>query len=355
MSGHHEQQDGLEQSGRPDGLDRSLTMTQPAGRDADRQNGHSHGGADAGPSRSAEPSSYLPDGTASAPRRASRSVFDPIPPADRSHGLLDPGARQERTRDAAPENGTLARLSSRAGSRVAEADPVPAEASQPPPAIRTSGNGLPHPEHGPDLAAGQTATGQVARTAAAEPTLAPEVPDSPGSSGSLEPEEAAGTQSIAAPSGSASHRHGRFAADSASRHADQPAMGADQPGPATGSLADLRQRLDRLPYGHPSSPFHDDGERRPPPPRLKHLALAPPAPERVGDRPAPAAKPFPAGERRGGDGPASDQTGWQPTEASAAPQSRGRRARPAQPAPSQTSSAAPDEVPSRGEPTRPAA
>jgi hypothetical protein len=48
-----------------------------------------------------------------------------------------------------------------------------------------------------------------------------------------------------------------------------------------GSLADLRQRLERLPYGHPSSPYHGDGERKPPPYRLKHLELAPPAPSRM--------------------------------------------------------------------------
>src|SRR5580692_3467559 len=50
--------------------------------------------------------------------------------------------------------------------------------------------------------------------------------------------------------------------------------------PAPGSLADLRQRLERLPYGHPSSPYHVDGERKPPPPRLRHLELAPPTPSR---------------------------------------------------------------------------
>jgi hypothetical protein len=50
--------------------------------------------------------------------------------------------------------------------------------------------------------------------------------------------------------------------------------------PTPGSVADLRQRLERLPWGHPSSPYHVDGERKPPPPRLKHLELAPPAPNR---------------------------------------------------------------------------
>ena len=51
--------------------------------------------------------------------------------------------------------------------------------------------------------------------------------------------------------------------------------------PVPGSLADLRQRLERLPYGHPSSPYHVDGERKPAPHRLKHLELAPPTPSRI--------------------------------------------------------------------------
>ena len=64
-------------------------------------------------------------------------------------------------------------------------------------------------------------------------------------------------------------------------HADRPNVT-----PVPGSWADLRQRLERLPYGHPSSPYHVDGERKPPPPRLKHLELAPPVPGRPGEPPA---------------------------------------------------------------------
>src|SRR5215469_77308 len=41
---------------------------------------------------------------------------------------------------------------------------------------------------------------------------------------------------------------------------------ADRPG--RGSLADLRQRLERLPAGHPSSPYNDDLSRKPPAARL---------------------------------------------------------------------------------------
>src|SRR5215467_955021 len=43
--------------------------------------------------------------------------------------------------------------------------------------------------------------------------------------------------------------------------------------PVRGSLADLRQRLERLPAGHPSSPYNDDLSRKPPVARLKDLEL----------------------------------------------------------------------------------
>jgi hypothetical protein len=47
--------------------------------------------------------------------------------------------------------------------------------------------------------------------------------------------------------------------------------------PARGSLTDLRQRLERLPGGHPSSPYHDDGTRKPAVVRLKDLELPVPS------------------------------------------------------------------------------
>jgi hypothetical protein len=61
--------------------------------------------------------------------------------------------------------------------------------------------------------------------------------------------------------------------------------------PVPGSRADLKLRLERLPLGHPSSPYHVDGERKPSPPRLKHLELAPPGPERAGGVHASASVP----------------------------------------------------------------
>jgi hypothetical protein len=57
----------------------------------------------------------------------------------------------------------------------------------------------------------------------------------------------------------------------AARRADLSAAPADRP--ARGSLTELRQRLQRLPPGHPSSPYHDDGSRKPPVVRLKDLEL----------------------------------------------------------------------------------
>ena len=62
-----------------------------------------------------------------------------------------------------------------------------------------------------------------------------------------------------------------------------PAPRADRPW----SCEDLQQRLERLPRGHPSSPYNADGSRKPPPPDLRTLALPLP-----GD---PAAAPEPAG------------------------------------------------------------
>lgn len=43
--------------------------------------------------------------------------------------------------------------------------------------------------------------------------------------------------------------------------------------PERGSLAELRQRLERLPAGHPSSPYNDDLTRKLPVASLKHLEL----------------------------------------------------------------------------------
>jgi predicted ABC-type ATPase len=88
--------------------------------------------------------------------------------------------------------------------------------------------------------------------------------------------------------------------DIANRHGggDQlrgPHLAADRPRPW--SREDLQQRLERLPPGHPSSPYHADGSRKPPPPSLRALELPPPdARERArpdqSDAPAPAVEPL---------------------------------------------------------------
>jgi predicted kinase len=56
---------------------------------------------------------------------------------------------------------------------------------------------------------------------------------------------------------------------------------ADHPHPW--SREDLQQRLERLPRGHPSSPYNADGSRKPPPPELRALEL----PASTDDTPEP--------------------------------------------------------------------
>jgi hypothetical protein len=48
----------------------------------------------------------------------------------------------------------------------------------------------------------------------------------------------------------------------------------DHPRETRADLTDLQARLERLPVGHPSSPYRDDGSRKPPPPDLSKLELA---------------------------------------------------------------------------------
>jgi hypothetical protein len=58
------------------------------------------------------------------------------------------------------------------------------------------------------------------------------------------------------------------------RTADQrQARQADLPQEAEPEQADLPARLERLPVGHPSSPYRDDGSRKPPPPDLSEYEL----------------------------------------------------------------------------------
>jgi predicted kinase len=63
--------------------------------------------------------------------------------------------------------------------------------------------------------------------------------------------------------------------------------------PRPGSREDLQERLDRLPPGHPSSPYNADGSRRPPPPRLRDYELPPPDGKRPPDT-DPYLKPVPS-------------------------------------------------------------
>ncbi len=92
---------------------------------------------------------------------------------------------------------------------------------------------------------------------------------------------------------------------------------ADRPEAADGSVAALRERLARLPPGHPSSPWNDDGSLRPPSFRLRDLELPLSGESRDGNghgrsRPRPQAA-RPAAERAVGpdgdrpEGPAAER------------------------------------------------
>ena len=62
----------------------------------------------------------------------------------------------------------------------------------------------------------------------------------------------------------------------------------DHPREAPAESGDLQGRLERLPVGHPSSPYRDDGSRKPPPPDLAQYEL--PLPDELpsdSDRPDP--------------------------------------------------------------------
>lgn len=54
---------------------------------------------------------------------------------------------------------------------------------------------------------------------------------------------------------------------------ETPDAKADLDNPKPGTPEDFRQRIDRLSPGHPSSPVEADGRRKPPPPRLRDIAL----------------------------------------------------------------------------------
>jgi hypothetical protein len=62
---------------------------------------------------------------------------------------------------------------------------------------------------------------------------------------------------------------------------------ADDPRETRVRPDDLQARLERLPTNHPSSPFHDDGTRKPPPPDMSEYEL--PLPDDPADRDLPAA------------------------------------------------------------------
>jgi hypothetical protein len=83
------------------------------------------------------------------------------------------------------------------------------------------------------------------------------------------------------------------------------ARGTDVPREGRASTDTLHERLERLPPNHPSSPFREDGSRKPPPPDLRSLGL--PLPD---ESTAPGGSADLAAASR--DGHATDQARAQP-------------------------------------------
>jgi predicted kinase len=62
-------------------------------------------------------------------------------------------------------------------------------------------------------------------------------------------------------------------ADGRGRNDQPPALTTPADRPRAWSREDLQQRLERLPRGHPSSPYNADGTAKPPPPNLRAIEL----------------------------------------------------------------------------------
>jgi hypothetical protein len=324
MSGQQEQWGRLEHSDQPDSLDAAVIMAQQAGGGPDHANGYGNGGPRAGLSGAERPLPVRQPSPRPSPHDTGRSVFDPIPPSDRARNLFDPGpapARQGATAagdgESVPADDSAAGAAAN-GASPGASGPDASSTTTPLPAPVVPAAGV--PAAGVPAAVDPAAVDPAAvDPAAVDPVAAPEAGQEPADAeperpaaepglpelepeSELEPEPEPGEAAWAADglpeseppaqqsgNGVAARARSR-AADVPARRPDHPGRVADQPAlkPAPGSWADLRQRLERLPYGHPSSPYHVDGERKSSPPRLRHLELAPPARERIGD---PMARP----------------------------------------------------------------
>jgi len=195
----------------------------------------------------------------------------------RSHAAApNPGPVRYLATDAAAQRDLAARAAAAklrdAGQQAADSDPPghstgdQAERSlSPPPG---TGQEPPHPPAQPPQQ--RPPDNQQADP----PPAAPGQPEEAGRGPAEQPTEPAQRGSAEPDAGQASGRNDRPAGE-----------------PDPGSLADLRRRLESLPAGHPSSPFHADGGRRSPPLRLKHLELAPPRRDRPGSGTAGLSSP----------------------------------------------------------------
>ncbi len=135
----------------------------------------------------------------------------------------------------------------------------------------------------------------------------------------------------------AQDRWGQLAEPGAPRYeainSDSP-YGTEQP--ERGSIADLRRRMERLPPGHPSSPYNDDMTPKPPVARLKNLELPLHGNEQNGNGASAGTAHEPAEDGLADRGTASATSTWASAANTAMPVSTST-ARPVSPRPASAS------------------
>ena len=228
-------------------------------------------------------------GEPAVPPEDPRSMLDHAEPTEPE----DPRSRQNHSGTAAPEKV----LSTQASARPAAPDELLTSRDSPSPAPeRPRGRdqeAAARPQQPaakvPDLAAweeslfarppAESAASAADRTAPAAANAAADASRDRAPAGTARPESQPGVPT-AGPAAVDARLPGRIGAD-------LPAWLLQMDRPARGSPADLWLRLERLPPGHPSSPYNDDGSRKPAPQRLKHLEL----PLTADDRDVDATRP----------------------------------------------------------------
>jgi hypothetical protein len=258
----------------------------------------------------------------SAPPRAARTNAEPREPAARD---LEAAPREPEYRHGAASPDAASADAAQPGPHAAQPNLVMAEPSAPLPTTGLESPGATRPGLTPTA----PARPEPARPAPAGPaddlggvpaaSLAPPARLSPTPVITADPEPEVERE---ADESSARMTAGATAPAVSPARRPQPDRQAADPraGRRPASLAELRSRLDRLPDGHPSSPYDDGGLARPLPHRLRQLELGLPAPEREAaesmprsGQPIAAPRPEPDADQHRRPAPATPPTTTPPT------------------------------------------